>query len=101
MRETNANKIIIAERDNIAAVIENGKVGTGTKVHFENGEYITLIILGEVTGEGNINSRDTRLILDVLTGKETLMEPFEIAADLDLSGDITTKDALKIAKMYD
>lgn len=83
------------------SIIENGKVGTGTKVHFENGEYITLIILGEVTGEGNINSRDTRLILDVLTGKETLMEPFEIAADLDLSGDITTKDALKIAKMYD
>lgn len=41
MKETNANKIIIAERDNIAAVIEKGKVA---EFYVHRGE----IILGDV-----------------------------------------------------
>jgi len=41
MKDTNANKIVIAERDNIAAVIENGKVA---EFYVHRGE----IILGDV-----------------------------------------------------
>ena len=88
----------IAKAD--GGVIESGKVGTGTRVYFENGEVITLVIFSDVTGEGNINSRDTKAILDTLVGKQSLREPFFTAADLDYNGEITTKDALIISGMY-
>ncbi len=82
-------------------IIKNGKVGTGTRVHFENGEFISLVILGELTGEGNINSRDTKALLNMLCGKETLTNSFYEAADINSDGEINTKDALEISRMYD
>ena len=82
------------------SIIDSGKVGTGTRVNLENGEAITLVIFGDVTGEGNINSRDTKAILDELSDKENLTEPFFTAADINSDGEITTKDALLISKMY-
>lgn len=80
--------------------IESGKVGTATIVYFENGESMTIIIKGELTGEGNINSRDLKAILNHLCRKELLAGSFLIAADMDGDNEVTTKDALYIAKKY-
>ncbi len=80
--------------------IDNGKVGTGATISFGSGETITVIIYGELTGEGNINSRDAKTILNHLCEKEALNSPFLTAADVDKDGEVTTKDALMISKMY-
>lgn len=80
--------------------IDSGKLGTGSTVYFENNESMTVIINGELTGEGNINSRDVKAILNHLCRKELLSGSFLIAADTDGDGEVTTKDALKIAEMY-
>lgn len=81
-------------------VIESGKVGTGTTLTFSTGETVKIIIPGELTGEGNINSRDIKAVLDHLSSKELLSENFLLAADIDQDTVITTKDAYKIALMY-
>ncbi len=81
-------------------VIKSGKLGTGATVKLTTGETITVVIYGEVTGEGNINSRDLKALLNHLSRKEYLSGSFLSAADADNDGEITTKDALKISLMY-
>lgn len=81
-------------------ILESGKVGTGATVTLSTGETVTVIIYGELTGEGNINSRDLKAILNHLSEKELLCYPADLAADIDKDGKITTKDALKISQMY-
>lgn len=81
-------------------IIESGKVGTGARVILSTGEEITVIIYGEVTGEGNVNSRDLTAVLNHLSDKELLSGAASAAADVDKDGKVTTKDALKIALMY-
>lgn len=79
---------------------KSGKLGTGAKIYFADNKITTVIIKGDLTGEGNINSRDIRAILDHLSTKELLKESYLIAADINSDGKITTKDALFTAKMY-
>lgn len=81
-------------------IIDSGKVGTASKVTFNSGKTITLIVLGELTGEGNINSRDAKAILNHLSEKNKLAEDFRPAADVNLDGEINSADALLIAKLY-
>lgn len=88
----------IAKAD--GTVINSGKVGTGATVTFSTGETVTVIISGELTGEGNINSRDLKAVLNHLSEKELLTGSALLAADVDSDGKITTKDALKISLMY-
>lgn len=80
--------------------IKSGKLGTGAKVYFAQGDITTIIICGELTGEGNINSRDIKAILDQLSKKEILKGEYLIAADVNGDGKVTTKDALLISNMY-
>lgn len=81
-------------------IINNGKLGTGANFTLSSGEVITVIIFGELTGEGNINSRDLKAILNHLSGKELLNGANLIAADVNEDTAVTTKDALLIAQMY-
>ncbi len=79
--------------------LESGKLGTGMKVKYNNDEY-TIIIYGELTGEGNINSRDLKLSLDFVTGKETPDKIGLLAGDVNSDGRISIKDSLLISWMY-
>ena len=83
-----------------SAVIESGKLGTGCTFTLSTGEVITVIIKGELTGEGNINSRDLKAILNHLSRKELLEGSCLFAADLDSDSEVTTKDALLLAGLY-
>lgn len=80
--------------------ITSGKLGTGATFTLSSGEVIEVIVCGEVTGEGNINSRDLKALLNHLSGKELFKGSQLVAADIDEDGWVTTKDALLIAKMY-
>lgn len=80
--------------------VTSGKLGTGALLLLSTEETVTVIIYGELTGEGNINSRDLTAILNHLSEKELLTGSALLAADVNKDGVITTKDALLISLMY-
>ncbi|MDO4730964.1 MAG: dockerin type I repeat-containing protein [Clostridia bacterium] len=76
--------------DQSGDVVKSGKVGTGFLVkpneNDSDDDCFTIILYGDLTGEGNINSRDLTLIIEyVLQGSE--LEPYrKEAADLNCDG---------------
>ena len=79
---------------------ENSKVGTGTTLNIkkEDGSIYnsyTVVISGDVTGDGNINSADLLKIVKYLKGINTLNES---AADVTKDNKINSADLLKIVK---
>lgn len=79
--------------------VTSGQLGTGIQVSFHSQSY-TLIIYGELTSEGNINSRDLKLMMKFITGEETPSDLQFKAADINRDGNITVKDLLLLSKMY-
>lgn len=79
-----------------------GNVGTNMTARFSNEtatyQYKT-IISGDITGEGNINSRDKSRMFNVLLNKDSLENVFFIAGDLNNDNIIDVKDLLRLAKM--
>ena len=100
IKKTFANLEILRFTKADGTDIKSGKLGTNATFTLSTGEVITVIVYGEVTGEGNINSRDLKTLLNHLSRKELLKGNFLISADIDLDGEITTKDALKLSQMY-
>lgn len=83
-------------------VVTSGNLGTGATASFiKNGSIIakyTIIVTGDLTGEGNVNSRDTKALSAYLLGKSSLSPYFLEAADCNLNGNVDTVDLLKISK---
>jgi len=79
---------------------EDNFVGTGTKVTFlrqDGSEFdtITIIICGDVTGDGVINSADLLKTVKYLKGTSTVNE---FAADVTKDGIVNSADLLKTVK---
>ncbi len=79
--------------------IKSGNIGTATFVRFYN-DYCTyefeLCIKGDLTGEGNINSRDLKEMFDIILDNITVTGVFFEAADMDDSGEIDLVDMVLI-----
>lgn len=78
--------------------ITSGTVGTSAKVLFIKDtqtifEY-TIVIYGDLTGEGNINNADKNVLYKHLFGKKELTGYFKMAADVNHDGIINTLDLL-------
>ncbi|MBQ9880186.1 MAG: leucine-rich repeat protein, partial [Clostridia bacterium] len=75
--------------------------GTGSTVTVSVGGATatkTLIVLGDVDGDGNINASDARLALRAAAKLDTLEGPFASAADADGDGSINAIDARGILR---
>ena len=57
-------------------------VGTGCRVYFGEAVY-TVIVSGDVNGDGRLNAFDTNILCREMTGECTLFGDFEKAADLN------------------
>ena len=82
--------------------VTNGQMGTGWKADFLGDGNITsycTVIIGDVTGEGNINSRDIYLMRDYLFGKAEFTKYQEISADVNKNGIIDSIDMYMIKKI--
>lgn len=83
--------------------ITSGKLGTGATVTFSDGAgksyMFTIIMPGDLTGEGNSNSRDLKLLSDYILGKGNLEGAYLKAADLNNDGEVNTIDLLILSKM--
>ena len=78
---------------------KSGNVGTAMTAVFESDEYIytfELSVIGDLTGEGNRNSRDLDLLMDYLIGTADFNGVYSIAADLNEDNRI---DAVDLALM--
>lgn len=89
---------------NDGKVLESGNVGTGTVATFYNDDVsvdYALSVKGDLTGEGNINSRDKNELFDFLL-KETVPDGVYFdAADLDYSNNINAVDLVMMKTKID
>ena len=91
------SKITIEKADGEA--VASGKLGTGMTVLADGTRY-SVAVKGDLTGEGNLNSRDLDAMMRHLTKENFLADIFAIAADLDNDNAITTKDLLALSRLY-
>ena len=82
--------------------IKSGKVGTGWTVIFEGEKTQSYLIAvyGDLTGEGNINSRDVGVISDYIVDSAQLNEIQLVAADMNFDGKINSTDLYIILRKY-
>ncbi len=76
------------------------KVGTGCKVTDQNGNTYTVIVKGDVDGNGNVDTTDYLKIKSAFLGALDLHETYFKAADVDGSSKIDTTDYLKIKNHF-
>ena len=77
--------------------LKSGNVGTAMCAVFEKeAQSLTfeLSVIGDITGEGNVNSRDLTELMDYLVGSLCFDGVYAMAADLSDDGDV---DALDLA----
>ncbi len=81
------------------AIADNKFVGTGCKVVIADIKY-TVIVKGDVDGDGSISTTDYLSIKAALLGGINLQNEYKNAADCDKSGAIDTSDYLKVKSYF-
>ncbi len=82
--------------------LKSGNVGTATQaIFFNNNErYVfELSVIGDLTGEGNVNTRDKRQIFGHAVGRIEMTGVFVTSADLDDSKEIDVIDIVLLLRM--
>ena len=82
--------------------IKSGKCGTAMAVVFDSdqAEYtFELAVVGDITGEGNVNSRDLSLLMEYLIGTADFNGVYQLSADLSADGIVDVKDLSLMHKM--
>lgn len=80
--------------------VNSGKLKTGYVLRYSGDDY-PIAVRGDVTGEGNVNTKDIKLLMDVLAGLKKLSNEFHTAADYNLDGNVDTRDLVLIAQKYE
>lgn len=80
----------------------DSNVGTGTQIKLYNGGNVsdtkTIVITGDLTGDGIINNRDAVFAARVVVKKQNASEPQELAMDVNGDGKINNRDVAMIAR---
>ena len=66
-----------------------------------NSKTYTIAVCGDVTGEGNVNSKDVTLLQKHLCGNAKLSGAFLKAADFNLDGKVDNRDLVLISRQKD
>lgn len=99
-------KSINENNENLVVTDANGKevkasdlIGTGFKVKDKStGKEYVVVKKGDISGDGQIDSRDSLRILKYSVGKYSINNEFKIAADINGDGQIDSRDSLRILK---
>lgn len=79
------------------SVAKSGKLKTGFTTIMNSKTY-TIAVCGDVTGEGNVNSKDVTLLQKRLCGNAKLSGAFLKAADFNLDGKVDNRDLVLISR---
>lgn len=102
--EPNATVDKIKEKYSSAIIVDNNgveitgttPVGTGAKVKIDGEEKYTIVKLGDVSGDGEIKSKDYMMIKNYIMGTLTLTDVQKKAADVSKDEEIKSKDYMMI-----
>lgn len=98
----NGDKLIIAPGTKVTdikgATLEGTTAGTGAKVLLNGNTYV-LVVLGDVSGDGEVKSKDYMMIKNYIMGTLNLNAPEKEAADVSKDSIIKSKDYM-IIKNY-
>ena len=92
-------KITVKNGD--AAISDNIATGAVVSIDTADGEEVVVlevVILGDINGDGEVNALDSGMIRNAIKGNTSLIGVFELAADVDMDGDIDSSDALTILR---
>ena len=73
-------------------------VGTGTVIRLGNTDKRTVVVTGDMNGDGLINNRDVAAMNKYLLSKITAKECQMLAMDVNGDGKINNKDAAMVAR---
>ena len=96
LKEKYEGKEIIVNKSD-GTRLDTGKIGTGCKVVIQNTIY-TVVKKGDVSGDGEIDARDSLRILKYSVGTYELQGEYKEAADVSGDGEIDARDSLRILK---
>ena len=75
--------------------VTSGKLGTGATItNNTSGDKYSVVLTGDITGEGNINSKDLNNFCDALVGNRTFTSAQSFAADVNKDKQIDLLDLL-------
>ena len=93
------NNLIIAPGTKITdlegATLEGTVLGTGAKITLKDTTYV-LIVLGDVSGDGEVKSKDYMMIKNYIMGTLVLNDAEKKAADVSKDNEIKSKDYMII-----
>jgi len=94
--KTNAKELTF-KKSNGGVMGDSEKITTGTMVTFKSGETLTVVIYGDITGDGEIDSADLLRMRQILLGKVTLNGAYLEAAHVyNTTGKIDSSDLLRL-----
>lgn len=82
-------------------VRKSGNIATAMTADFSLGDAVSfeLCVGGDLTGEGNVNSKDRKALLDFLLGSWNLTGAYLCAADINIDNSVDLLDAVTICRM--
>ena len=95
-KKTNGNELTFKKASG-SLLGDTEKVTTGSTITFSTGETYTIVIYGDLTGDGEIDSADLLRMRQQLLGKVTLSGSYLEAAHVyNRSGDVDSSDLLRL-----
>ena len=92
-----ANGEVTIKNANGAVIGDSEKIGTGYTMTFKNGETVTIVVYGDLNGDGNINSADLLKMRLALLNKTNLSGAYLESAHVhNISGNINSADLLRL-----
>lgn len=91
------NAVIKDKNGNI--ISSNNKIGTGATVEIPGEEPFTVIVKGDINGDGQITVTDLSKIKLHIVELEILQEPYKTAADTNGDGKLTITDVSKMKQV--
>lgn len=79
--------------------ITSGNVGTAYVVKTESGEKYTIIVTGDINGDGKLSTTDLSKLKSHIVESEILVDPYKTAADMNNDGKISPTDLSKLAAL--
>ena len=100
----NGESIVVTKPTGEEVTDININIGTGWVINLvdESGEAVdsvTVVVKGDITGDGMVNSRDIAALQRQVLAPETLEGVYLLTADMNMDGEVNSRDIARVQKM--